>query len=113
MTQWHRYRTGLALAAALCFALLAGLHAARPVAADQGFAAFGYAASDICGFGEGGAETRSCPNCTLAAGAVLPQSKAPEPLCLFRRTAAAGRGGWIAAPGVVSTYQARAPPVFT
>ncbi|MEW2914285.1 hypothetical protein [Leisingera sp. JC11] len=112
MTQWHRYRTGLALAAALCFALLAGIHAARPVAADPGFAAFGFAASDICGFG-GGEDSQGCPNCTLAAGAVLPQAKAPGTPCLFRRTATAGRGGWIAAPGVVPTYQARAPPAFT
>jgi hypothetical protein len=111
VTQWHRFRTGLALAAALCFALLAGVHAARPVAADPGFAAFGFAASDICGFGDS-EQSRSCPNCTLAGGIVLPQAKIPERPCLFRRTATTGHSGWTAVPGAVPTYQARAPPAF-
>lgn len=111
MTPWHRYRTGLALAAALCFALLAGLHAARPVAADPGFAVFGFDASDICGIG-GGENSQSCPNCTLAAGAVLPQAKAPGRPCVFRRTEAAAHGGWTAAAASVAAYQARAPPAI-
>lgn len=112
MTQWNRHKTGLALAAALCFALLAGLHAARPVAADPGFAAFGYAASDICGFGDGD-ETRSCPNCTLSAGAMLAQAAVPNRPCIFHRAAAGRSGGWQAAAGFAAKYQARAPPAFT
>ncbi|WP_170327106.1 hypothetical protein [Ruegeria arenilitoris] len=60
-------KTGLALFAALCFAVLAGLHLARPIPTGPDPVLLGFSASDICGYGE--AETQ-CPTCVLVISAL-------------------------------------------
>mgnify|MGYP000243962020 FL=1 len=113
MQVWNRYKTGLALIAALCFAVLAGLHAARPVSNDVALSVYGYAAGDICGFGEE-ANQPDCPNCTLATGLVVlghvefpVWQTAPVGRLLPINTDIAVCGG------AIDPYQARAPPLFT
>lgn len=113
MQLWNRYYTGMALIAALCFAVLSGLHAARPVTDNVALSVYGYAAGDICGFGED-AEQRDCPNCTLAAGVVVSggvdllawQAVQFERVLPIRAKASISGG-------TIDPYQARGPPLFT
>lgn len=105
--------TGLALGAALCFAVLSGLHAARPVSVDVVFSAYGYAAGDICGLGDEAARG-DCPNCTLSAGAV---ALASAELGHWQVEATALKKplwGDVQNRGrTIDRYQARGPPQFT
>jgi len=113
MQLWNRYYTGLALIAALCFAVLSGLHAARPISDNVALSEYGYAADDICGFGED-VEQRDCPNCTLATGVVASggvellawQAASFERVLPIRAKASIFRG-------IIDPYQARGPPLFT
>ncbi|WIY26384.1 hypothetical protein [Parasedimentitalea psychrophila] len=113
MAAWQRHKTGLALIAALCFAVLSGLHAARPVSAEVVFSAYGYAAGDICGFGQEAGQP-DCPNCTLATGLVvlghvdfLVWQAVSTGRLLLLRSDIANCGG------AIDPHQARGPPLFT
>lgn len=105
--------TGLALGAALCFAVLSGLHAARPVSAEVVFSAYGYAAGDICGLGDEAAKG-DCPNCTLSAGAVALASVELQHWQIVATGLRLPRLRDVQNGGrAIDLYQARGPPLFT
>ncbi len=113
MQVWSRYNTGLALIAALCFAVLSGLHAARPVSAEVVFSVYGYAAGDICGLGEEAA-SGDCPNCTLSAGAVALASVELQHWQVVATELVLPFWGDVQNCGrAIDPYQARGPPLFT
>ncbi|MEP2531358.1 hypothetical protein [Shimia sp.] len=107
-----------ALIAALCFAILSGLHIARPLTpitvVPSELASFGFTVDDICGYGENGGNSSSCPNCTLVENLVLLASSD-----LLDWTPAVS--GLESCPYCTAlhhasrplAYKARAPPVFT
>ncbi|SLN63672.1 hypothetical protein PSA7680_03369 [Pseudoruegeria aquimaris] len=101
------------LVAAVCFALLAGLHAARPISGGPDFALAGFSPADICGYSED-ASSGSCPNCVLAKAAVEPALPTEA-----KRTASVARKALppAQAPAPVAAANglppARGPPLFT
>lgn len=108
-----KYFTGLALVAALCFAVLSGLHAARPILPTSDLAVLGFSSEDICGYGADG-ESRDCPNCALVDGVC--QSKAVAlllhgphfaPFTVRAHEIVQGTGQ------TTPSYYARAPPKIT
>ncbi len=113
MQAWHRHKSTVTLVAALCFAVLSGLHVARPMVPVGDLALLGFSVEDICGYGTEGA-SRDCPNCALAEGGCVPagdldflgvaefvRSVGPRPV-LAQDTDQA-----------LVAYQARGPPKFT
>ncbi|WP_339691273.1 hypothetical protein [Celeribacter baekdonensis] len=115
-------RSLITMIAALAFAVLSGLHGARPVslapapAADAAlFAELGFSASDICGYGGTGSGSESrCPNCVISTAAVVPyaqglfapsRSNHTSPRVFAQKACAI--------PQLIRVKTARAPPVLT
>ncbi|WP_417268131.1 hypothetical protein [Celeribacter baekdonensis] len=115
-------RSLITMIAALAFAVLSGLHGARPVslapapAADAAlFAELGFSASDICGYGGTGSGSESrCPNCVISTAAVVPYAQG---LCAPSRSNHTSPRVFAqdarAIPQLIRVKTARAPPVLT
>lgn len=101
------------LFAAMCFALLVGLHLARPVAtAPTELTQLGFTAADICGYGE--SETSRCPACVIATTALLPGDLPDRHPDLYLRE----QTYRVTEPGLVPVLRrqaprSRGPPAFT
>lgn len=102
----------LALIAALCFAVLAGLHAARPLQDSPDPALLGFAYGDICGAGT--EASPECPSCVLADSAPVLQDNSTG-----IRAASWCAAGYTLPDTVLPRrpphrgYLARGPPLFT
>lgn len=70
----HRFAAGLTVVTALAFAVLVGLHGARPVTPPGLQAVLAFDPGALCG--EGGLQSR-CPACTLGVAALLPDPPQP------------------------------------
>lgn len=113
MRVWDIYFSRLAFVAALCFAVLSGLHIVRPVTAEVSISSYGFGPDDICGYGEEGT-TRDCPNCILAVGVL---NVDPVNLQFWQALVAEYATpidvGFLFSQGAVAPYWARGPPIFT
>ncbi|WP_157789803.1 hypothetical protein [Celeribacter baekdonensis] len=114
-------RSLITLIAALAFAVLSGLHGARPVGLAPApatnaaqFAELGFSASDICGYGGSGSGSDSrCPNCVISTSAVVPDTQGLcAPSGSPHRSPRIFAQDALAIPQLLRVKTARAPPVL-
>lgn len=115
------FRSLITLVAALAFAVLSGLHGARPVGLAPTpdpntalFAELGFSANDICGSGGSGSGSDSrCPNCVISTSALVPytQGLCPPSRSPHRSPRIFAQDA-LAIPQLLRVKTARAPPVL-
>lgn len=99
-----------ALFAAACFAMLVGLHLARPIQSGPDLVLTGFSADDICGYGD--TETH-CPNCVLAASVALPLvQRLPHALQVAGLRITLWFEDVPRSSLVPTPYSARSPPIY-
>jgi len=106
----NQSKSSVALFAALCFAVLASLHLARPISLEPDPVLLGFSVEDICGY----SDTEShCPNCVLAVSAAL--SQPPQLSAPFQAEGVRNAVRFEDAPVLrvaLTPYLARSPPFF-